>query len=221
MRPLPAVTVERQVVLRARHRGGRRHPAWPAVLLLAALAACAGPESGTSPASPATPAAYPDLARVPARPRLGYTVEQRRELSSGLVADRANARYREAALAYATGRTDTAPTAPPSVAATPAPAAAPAPAPATPGAATVAASYVDSSLDAASDDGDLNDFMKRIDRNIPDPYGPATVTQLVGIAPQPPLEPAPTADAGNGDSGGFGGFLGGLLGVEDPPAARP
>lgn len=208
-------------MLRACHRGTRHHRRWPAVLLLAALAACAGQDAGTSPASPATPAAYPDLARVPARPRLGYTVEQRRELSTGLVADRANARYREAALAYSTGQTDIAPTPPSPVAATPAPTAAPGPAPAPPGAATVAASYVESSLNAASDDGDLNDFMKRIDRNIPDPYGPATVTQLMGIAPQPPPEPAPAADAGSRGEGGFGTFLGGLLGVEDTPAAQP
>ncbi len=117
-------------------------------------------------------------------------------------------------------RASTAPASP----AAPAPAAQPA-APSPAGDAGLAKAYVRSTLDSASDDGDLNDLMKRIERRIPDPYGPRTVTQLVGLAPRP-APPAPAAGgeeppAGAGGGGGLGGFLGGLLGIEDPPAGRP
>lgn len=194
---------------------------WPVAGLLALLAGCSG--GGTSPAMPAPPAAYPDLARVPAKPRLGYTVEQRREIASGLVADRANARYREAELDFATGRATAPPAPPPAAEApTPQPAAPPAPPPA--GDRSLARAYVASSLDAASDEGELSDFMKRIDRKVPDPYGPATVGQLVGLAPAPAPQPEPPK-AGEGEDArglaGFGGFLGGLIGIEDRPPGQP
>jgi hypothetical protein len=181
-----------------------------AVLLLVGCQPSGPP--GTSPAIPASPTAYPDLASVPSRPQLGYTIEQRREIAAGLVADRANARYREAGLAYATGRTDSPPPEPP--AAQPEPVAAPAPETAPPaGDGTAARRYVEEALDSTADDDDLDDFVQKIERRIPDPYGPATLTQALGLAPRAPTEPtANPADEGSLD--GFGGFLGGVLGVE-------
>jgi hypothetical protein len=62
------------------------------------LAACtepvpppAGEAAEVARAAAAEP--YPELARVPPRPRLGYTVEQRREIVRGLIADREHTRY--------------------------------------------------------------------------------------------------------------------------------
>ena len=186
---------------RPRWRGGL------AALML--LAGCQGdPAPGISPATPATPATYPDLASVPPRPNLSYTIEQRNEIARGLVADRANARHRQAELAYATGRSDTPPPPPPPPP-PPAPSAAPAaPEPPVPGAADIARDYVDANLNAASDDGELRDFMRRMERKIPDPYGPRTVTQAIGLAPPDP------AAAEEGTLDGFGSFLGGVLGLE-------
>lgn len=200
----------------ARHasRGISQHKRWAGLgLALLLLVGCQSPgPPGTSPATPASPTAYPDLASVPSRPQLGYTIEQRREIAAGLVADRANARYREAGLAYATGRADSPPPEPP--AAQPEPVAAPAPeAPAPAGDGTAARRYVEEALDSAADDDDLDDFVQKIERRIPDPYGPATLTQALGLAPPPATEPA--ADPKDEDSlDGFGGFLGGVLGVE-------
>lgn len=200
----------------ARHapRGISQHKLLASLgLALLLLAGCqpAGPP-GTSPATPASPTAYPDLASVPSRPQLGYTIEQRREIAAGLVADRANARYREAGLAYATGRTDSPPPEPPT--AQPEPVAAPATeAPPPRGDGTAARRYVEEALDSAADDDDLDDFVQKIERRIPDPYGPATLTQALGLAPRPTAEPA--ANPTDEDSlDGFGGFLGGVLGVE-------
>jgi hypothetical protein len=61
--------------------------------------------------------------------------------------------------------------------------------------------------------------MKRVDREIPDPYGPGDGDQLVAWHRgrrrirnrRRNREP---------DLGGFGSFLDGLLGVEDPPAGQ-
>ena len=177
-------------------------------LALAALLAGCGSGASPPPPAPASPTDYPDLASVPARPNLSYTVEQRQAIGDALVADRANARYRQAELAFATGRSGTPPPAPP---APPPPATAAAPAPPVappPGAGPIARGYVDANLNAASDDGDLRDFMRRLDRPIPDPYGPRTVTQAVGLAPRP------AAAAQEGVLDGFGSFLGGVLGLE-------
>jgi hypothetical protein len=222
-----------------------------ALVLLGLLSGCqpaAAPEPGVSPALPASPTAYPDLASVPPRPRLTYTVEQRREIADELVADRENARYRSEELAYATGRRDT-PPAPLPPPAPPAPAAAPPPAAGPPpGDGEIARQYVEASLNEASDDRDLGDFMKRLDRKVPDPAGPGTLVEAVkAVVPggpaqgraQPSAEatPAPTPAApsiaavgvDNGEPAPpqpgalerFGSFLGGVLGLEGseaPPA---
>jgi outer membrane protein OmpA-like peptidoglycan-associated protein len=208
-------------------------------LLLSGCQPASGPEPGVSPAQPASPAAYPDLASVPPRPRLTYTVEQRREIADELVADREHASYRRAELDYATGRSATPPAPLPPAPPAPAPAAAPEVGP-PPGDAAIARQYVETSLNEASDDRDLGDFMKRIDRKIPDPAGPATVVEAVeavmpgGSAPaaeaQPPAsatEPIARVGVDGGEAATpkpgtlerFGSFLGGVLGLESGEAA--
>ena len=208
-------------------------------LLLSGCQPASGPEPGVSPAQPASPAAYPDLASVPPRPRLTYTVEQRREIADELVADREHASYRRAELDYATGRSRTPPAPLPPAPPAPAPAAAPEVGP-PPGDAAIARQYVETSLNEASDDRDLGDFMKRIDRKIPDPAGPATVVEAVeavmpgGSAPaaeaQPPAsatEPIARVGVDGGEAATpkpgtlerFGSFLGGVLGLESGEAA--
>ncbi len=47
---------------------------------------------------------YPDLREVPPRPRLGYSIEQRRAIARRLAADRDNAAYEGKKLRYETGR---------------------------------------------------------------------------------------------------------------------
>jgi hypothetical protein len=200
----------------------QRAVVWPCLALLLALAGCqsngAPGGGGASPPTPASPASYPDLASVPPRPQLGYTIEQRKEVADALIADRANARHRQAELAYATGRSATPPPPRPTPQPTEeAPAAAAAPPPA--GDAEIARAYVDANLNAASDEGKLRQFMRRLDRKIPDPYGPRSVTELVGLAPRQPEE-ATAAPEGE-EGAGFGGFLGGLLGVEPTGGDTP
>lgn len=193
--------------------------------LLLSLAACqTASEPGTSPATPASPTAYPDLATVPQRPELGYTVAQRQAIADQLVADRAHAQYSAARLAYATGHSATPPPGPPPAAAaadTPASAPLPAEAPKAaakeaPGSGRIARGYVEANLNAAADSGQLRKFMRRMDRPIPDPYGPRSVAQLVGLAPPPAGPPAP--DPGNQS---FGSFLGGALGIETEDDVSP
>ena len=90
-----------------------------AALLITLLAGCqqaSGPNG--SPPRPVPPGDYPDLASVPPRPKLSYTVAQRQAIANQLVADRANARYRAAELAYATGAA-TEPPVPPAATARP------------------------------------------------------------------------------------------------------
>jgi Meckel syndrome type 1 protein len=204
-------------------------------LLLAGCQRASGPEPGVSPAVPASPTAYPDLASVPPRPRLTYSVEQRRAIADALVADREHARYRRAELDYATGSSATPPVPPPP--APPPPAAAPPTAAGPPpGAAAIARQYVEASLNEASDDRDLRDFMKRLDRKIPDPAGPATVVKAVQAVMPGGSEPAAAAPAtervgqvgvDTGETAApqpsalqrLGSFLGGVLGLESGEAA--
>jgi len=52
----------------------------------------------------ASPSAYPSLYTVPPRPRLSYSVEQRRTIVEGLVADRELARYTDQVVRYRSGQ---------------------------------------------------------------------------------------------------------------------
>lgn len=79
------------------------------VVLATAASACGDltsgiPERPEAPDTAARTQPYPDLADVPERPTLTYSVEQRRAIESRLAADRANARYEGDRLRYDTGR---------------------------------------------------------------------------------------------------------------------
>lgn len=196
-----------------------------AMLLVALLASCqsTAPAPGDSPPRPVPPGDYPDLASVPPRPQLSYTVEQRRAIGNQLVADRANARYRAAELAYATGATSEPPV--PAVADVAQPAGA-VPAPVAPvGDPGIARAYVRSDLTIAADRGKLRQLMRRLEQPAPDPVGPASLVEAVGlIAPSAVPAPAdgaevPTAAAPSNALDRFGDYLGGLLGFDDGAAA--
>lgn len=76
--------------------------------MAAALAGCQiGPATGPDPEVEAAP--YPALSTVPPRPRLTYSIDQRREIADALVSDRANARYDREVVRYELGLDDTAP----------------------------------------------------------------------------------------------------------------
>ena len=82
------------------------------------LASC---QDGAEEAGPngAVPAGYPSLHTVPSRPELSYTVEQRRAIVDGLIADRENARYSNQVVRYRTGLSGLPPPDRPLVAAAP------------------------------------------------------------------------------------------------------
>lgn len=202
-------------------------PALALALLLAAGCAAGSGRPGDGPATPLSPAVYPDLASVPPRPQLGYTIEQRNGIADALVADRANALRRQADLARATGGPAGPPPEPAAAAPSPADAAAApprvdpsppsapappaAPAPPVAGDGRLARGYVEANLNDIQDNGRLRKFLRRVERPIPDPYGPRTVTQLLGLAPEDPA----AANEGAADAlNGFGSFLGGVLGLE-------
>ncbi len=78
----------------------------------AVLAGCQiGPDTGPDPEVDAAP--YPALSTVPPRPRLSYSIDQRREIADALVSDRANARYDREVVRYELGLDDTPPPAQP------------------------------------------------------------------------------------------------------------
>jgi outer membrane protein OmpA-like peptidoglycan-associated protein len=108
-------------------------------------------------------AAFPELASVPARPQLSYTLEQRREIAEGLVADRANARYTGDALRRALDRPvrpDMAPPLPPP------PADAETASTRDPGS-DLTLAYIEEALARDSDGGSLNDFLDRLQQPPP------------------------------------------------------
>src|SRR5919106_874350 len=59
---------------------------------------------------------YPSLHTVPPRPQLSYTIEQRRTIVDGLIADRANARYSSDVVRYRAGLSSLPPPAVPALA---------------------------------------------------------------------------------------------------------
>ncbi|MEZ5905338.1 MAG: OmpA family protein [Geminicoccaceae bacterium] len=135
------------------------------------------PAAIDDPAVAATP--YPRLAEVPARPRLTYTLEQRRTIAEGLVADRDNARHRGDELRQATGR-------PPLPAAPPLPPRPPKKASDPPDpAADLAIAYVEDSLARDADDGSLGDFLDGLERL---PPGIDAAAAQAGTAALPPME---------------------------------
>ncbi len=189
---------------------------------LALFATACGPAAtpGQSPSLPASPTTYPDLASVPPRPALPDTLADRRKIQSQLVGARQNAEFRAAELAYATGRAAAPPpprpTAAAPMAATPtAPAARPA------GDGAVARAYLDSSLNDIRDRGKLRQFMRRLDRDAPDPVGAQTLAQAVGLAPVPAHAQPPSPGPEPGTLEYIGGYLRGVFGFADELPDQP
>jgi hypothetical protein len=97
-----------------------------------------------------------------------------------------------------------------------------------PGDAGIARAYVDSSLNEASDNRKLRKFMRRLERPTPDPAGPGTLVEALGLtggdadtAPlAPPPEPSSSVAPAAGEPeqgaalGQFGSYLGGILGLD-------
>ena len=207
------------------HRGGPAARRWLAGAAVLIAAGCSTTGSQPQPLSPTT---YPDLASVPPRPVLPDTLAQRHAIQAQLVAARANAEFRAAELAYATGRAAEPPRRPEPPPAGPA-VAGPA-RPRTGGDGTVARAYLDSSLNDIRDRGKLRQFMRRLGREAPDPFGPQTLAQALGIAavPPPPPDPAsrparaPSANPEPGTPEFFGDVIDGGLGFGgDDPAQTP
>jgi hypothetical protein len=184
--------------------------------MVALAAGCNPTATGPQPLSPTT---YPDLATVPPRPVLTDTLADRQAIQRQLVGARSNAEFRAAELAYATGRTTEPPQRPTPPAAAPVAAAPKLPRPGGDGA--VARAYLDSSLNDIRDRGKLRQFMRRLGREAPDPFGPQTLAQAVGLAPEPnPSDPA-AVEAQPGTIEHFGDFLRGALGFGDDAADPP
>jgi outer membrane protein OmpA-like peptidoglycan-associated protein len=85
------------------------------------LVACQNVDEDTTGAEMAArePSGYPSLHTVPPRPQLSYTVEQRRAIVDGLIADRENARYTSEVVRYRTGLSSMPPPDPRTLAAIP------------------------------------------------------------------------------------------------------
>lgn len=184
---------------------------------MAALAACSQAPAPDVPPEVAE-APYPSLATVPPRPQLGYSLEQRRAVESQLVGDREHAAYMEALLDYETGRAATPPPPPPAAAGpplTPAPAPAPAERFRGPGDSPEVEAYVKDALERDRDDGELTDFLRKLERRVPGAKPGESLAAAAGFAAGPAAGPA-------GQSGPqhLGGLLGGLLGTEAPQAAQ-
>ncbi len=136
-----------------------------ALLLGLLVSACgtAGPQLPPELAAAREKAArepYPDLRDVPERPRLGYSIEQRRAIARELAADRANAAYEGQQLRYRTGLAATPPQPPPRP---PQPASAKSGAKAPPGApppADVGRAYVEETLRGGGRTGELDDLIE-------------------------------------------------------------
>ena len=86
-----------------------------------ALAGCQNVDESTTRTETVArePAGYPSLHTVPPRPQLSYTVEQRRAIVDGLIADRENARYTSEVVRYRTGLSSMPPPEPRTLAAVP------------------------------------------------------------------------------------------------------
>jgi hypothetical protein len=172
------------------------------------------------PGAAASTSAYPSLHTVPPRPRLSYSVEQRRAIVDGLVADRENAHYTDQVVRYRSGQSSLPPPpAPPTAVAAVAPEGLVEPPP------TEAApdepvdpgpSYEDDDDQAFGrqydDDDTLSDF----------------VDELARDTAEEPLDVPGSAGSGGSDAEGAGGdgpgwfdWLGGLFGQTEVEAAEP
>lgn len=201
----------RKAPARPPRRRGLLAPAL-AALLLGPLG-CSGP--GVEPDAATAAAPYPELASVPPRPRLSYTLEQRRQIADSLVADRENARYDRAVVRYELGLDTVPPPAlrpPPVEAPQPQPGGVPvlpdkgAPQPLIPGGGALAEALVNQQLLSDRNNGDLRTFLRALEQqNALDRQMAAAglirpsegvLTELPGLPPAEPAPPVqPPADA--------------------------
>jgi outer membrane protein OmpA-like peptidoglycan-associated protein len=142
-------------------------------VLMLALASCQDVAEEPAPGDNlAVAPGYPSLHTVPPRPQLSYTVEQRRAIVDGLIADRANARYSSGVVRYRAGLSSLPPPAAPALAAVPL-----APEPETPDAAAATARrgpardapVVNPETEFLYEDDNLDSFMEEM---VNDPIGP-------------------------------------------------
>jgi outer membrane protein OmpA-like peptidoglycan-associated protein len=136
-------------------------------VLMIGLASCQDVADQPAPSdSAAGEPGYPSLYTVPPRPQLSYTVEQRRAIVDGLIADRENARYSSDVVRYRAGLSSQLPPAAPALAAVPvapepdAPDAADATTPPVPARDVPA---VDPETEFLYEDDDLETFMEEMD----------------------------------------------------------
>jgi hypothetical protein len=153
---------------------------------LLGLAGCTGGSTHEGETAAAS-RGYPDIAEVPPRPHLGYTVEQRREIGNALLADRENARYERDQLLYETGRSLVPPQheTPQQL---PMPAAVETKQEAPP--APSATRYVEERVLEETDDGSLGDFMDKLLRQR---SSVEAADEAMSATPPPPEAPAATA----------------------------
>jgi hypothetical protein len=203
-----------------------------------ALASCqsvdrpgaAVPEAASEPApaeaepsaTAAAPSAYPSLHTVPPRPRLSYTVEQRRAIVEGLIADRVNARYTDQVVRYRSGQSSLPPP----------------PAPRTALAALVPESLIEPPATEAAPDEPAKpapEYLDDDDQVSGQPYDDDTlsgfVDELAHDTAEEPLDvPAAPGSAdttgsepedADGDGPGWLDWLGGLLGQTEAEAVAP
>jgi hypothetical protein len=204
-------------------RTGGRAPAAVALVFLLATACRQAP----APTQPATAdvsgAPYPTLDTVPPRPQLGYSLEQRRAIEGQLAGDREHAAYMEAVLDYETGRTSTPPPPPPASSRAEAKPKAPSAAKERvrgPGDSPEVEEFVADALERDRDDGELKDFIRKLERPVPGRREGDSMAAALGLAAEPA---AGTSGRPSGSSGlqRFGGFLGGLLGTAAPADPQP
>jgi outer membrane protein OmpA-like peptidoglycan-associated protein len=171
-------------------------------VVLLVLASCQNAARGPGPGEgmPAQPG-YPSLHTVPQRPQLSYTVEQRRAIVDGLIADRENARYSNQAVRYRAGLSGLPPPAKAPVTAAPptAPDAAAAQAtPAPPPPPDLPSAPPETQFDHY--DQDLDSFLEDVERSGADAPGPGAYAAPAGraivraAAAWPPIPPAPADD---------------------------
>jgi hypothetical protein len=200
-----------------------RAPAAAALLFLLA-AACKQAPPPTGPASAdVSGVPYPTLDTVPPRPQLGYSLEQRRAIEGQLAGDREHAAYMEAVLDYETGRTSTPPPPPPAPSQAEAKPKAPSAAEERvrgPGDSPEVEEFVAEALERDRDDGELRDFIRKLERPVPGRREGDSMAAALGLGAEPA---AGTSESPAGSSGLqlFGGFLGGLLGTAAPADPQP
>ncbi len=184
-------------------RTGLQRIAGPLFLGLA-LSACtaAGPRLPPELAAAREKAArepYPDLREVPERPRLGYSIEQRREIARELAADRDNAAYEGQKLRYETGLAPTPPRPPEPPAPPAAVAGVETPRPGAPPPTDVGRAYVEETLRGGGRTGELDDLIEWLqsflDSGGAEPSA-AAATPAGQTAPRPGAQPAAAPEPG-------------------------